>query len=284
MLAAQRREVILDLVRRTGAARVSELTRTLGVSDMTIRRDLEVLAGRGLLEKVHGGATATSSTHEPGFEAKSVREQPEKLAIAKAAAELVEPGAAVGLSAGTTTWTLAHRLCGMAGLTVVTNSMEVADVFQHGPRDDQVVLLTGGVRTRSGALVGPVAVQSLGGLNLDMVFMGVHGFDAKAGFTTPNLSEADTNRALALAGRRMVVVADSTKWGEVGVSTFARLDSADVLISDTGLSNAAREILREHVGELLLAEPAHVPGLGEPESDGDDGVAPHRSKGHGRGH
>ena len=98
MLAARRRELILDTVRRTGAARVSELTRSLGVSDMTIRRDLDVLAGQGLLEKVYGGATATS-TFEPGFETKSRQEQDEKQSIARVAATLVEPGAAVGLSA-----------------------------------------------------------------------------------------------------------------------------------------------------------------------------------------
>ena len=260
MLAAQRREVILDLVRRTGAARVSELTATLGVSDMTIRRDLEALAREGLLEKVHGGATVTSSTNEPGFEAKSLREKSEKLAIARRAAELVEEGSAVGLSAGTTTWTLAHELRQVPRLTVVTNSMEVADVLQHGPRTDQTVVLTGGTRTLSGALVGPVAVESLRTFNLDMVFMGVHGMDARAGFTTPNIQEADTNRALARAGRRLVVVADSTKWGVVGVSTFARLSEADLLVTDTGLPVGARDVLVEQVGDLVLASPEPRPG------------------------
>ena len=263
MLAAQRRERIAELIRRTGAVRVSELTQSLGVSDMTIRRDLEVLARHGLIQKVHGGATAASSTDEPGFEVKSLRENREKLAIARAAAALVDPGMAVGLSAGTTTWALAHELRDVPGLTVVTNSMEVADVFHDSSRDDQTVVLTGGVRTRSGALVGPVAVQSLRGLNLDMVFMGVHGVDASAGFSTPNLMEADTNRALATAGRRLVVVADSTKWGCVGVATFAQLNEADILVTDHKLSGPAREMLAEAVGELVIAAP-----LGSPDRDG----------------
>ena len=262
MLAAQRRDRIAELIRRTGAVRVSELTQSLGVSDMTIRRDLEVLARHGLIQKVHGGATSTSSTDEPGFEAKSERENPEKLAIARAAATLVDPGTAVGLSAGTTTWALAHELRDVPGLTVVTNSMEVADVFHKSGRDDQTVVLTGGVRTRSGALVGPVAVQSLRGLNLDMVFMGVHGVDVSAGFSTPNLMEADTNRALATAGRQLVVVADSTKWGCVGVATFAQLDEADILVTDENLSGPAREMLAEAVGELMIA-----PALGSPDHD-----------------
>ncbi len=234
--------------------RVSELTQSLGVSDMTIRRDLDVLARHGLIEKVHGGATATSSTNEPGFETKQLQERREKLAIARTAAAFVDPGAAVGLSAGSTTWTLARELREIAGLTVVTNSVEVAQVFYESPRGDQSVVLTGGVRTVSGALVGPVAVKSLGSLNLDIVFMGVHGMDAEAGFSTPNLMEAETNRALVVAGRRMVVVADSTKWGVVGVSTFAQLREADVLVSDPGLDDAAQQLLGERVGELVLAE------------------------------
>lgn len=253
MLAAQRRELILDQVRHSGAARVSDLTQRLGVSDMTIRRDLDFLARHGLIEKVHGGATATSSTHEAGFTVKSSLERAEKLAIATVAVEFVEPGMAVGLSAGSTTWTLAGELSRVPGLTLVTNSIEVAVVLHQGPRDDQTVVLTGGVRTRSGALVGPVAVSSLRTFNLDLVFMGVHGMDAAAGFTSPNMMEAETNRALRAAGRRMVVVTDSTKWGAVGVSTFAELNEADVLVTDRGLAPKAQTVLAERVGELVLA-------------------------------
>ena len=256
MLAAQRREAILDLVRRSGGARVSELTDHLGVSDMTIRRDLEVLAQNGLLEKVHGGATAVaaaSSAEEPGFEAKSLREPTHKGAIAKAAAALVEPGRAVGLSAGTTTWTLAHHLLGVPRLTVVTNSMEVAEVFHRDERADRTVVLTGGVRTRSGALVGPVALNSLHGMNLDLVFMGVHGMDQDAGFSTPNLMEAETNRALVGAARRLVVVADSTKWGVVGLSTFAALHEAQTVVTDRRLARSAKAVLGDAVEELVLA-------------------------------
>ena len=255
MLAAQRRDAILEMVRRTGAVRVSELTRSLGVSDMTIRRDLDVLSRQGLLEKVHGGATAApSSTDEPGFEAKSVRQRLEKEAIADAAAALVEPGQAVALSAGTTTWTLAHRLRSIPRLTVVTNSVQVADVFRHGTRKDQTVILTGGIRTPSDALVGPVAVSALRGLNVDTVFMGAHGMDVRTGFTTPNLMEADTDRALMACGRQVVLVVDSTKWGIIGISTYAQLSQADVLVTDSRLSLDRQTALAEHVGELVIAD------------------------------
>ncbi len=247
MLAAQRRQLIVDEVARVGAVRVSELTALLGVSDMTVRRDLEQLRRGGLLEKVHGGATALPqrSSEEPGFEAKSLRELAEKHAIAEAAARLVEPGQAVALGAGTTTWVLAHHLLGVKDLTVVTNSIKVADVL----RERHTVVLTGGVRTPSDALVGPVADLVLRSLHFDVAFLGCHGL-AEVGLTTPNLAEAETNRAFVHAARRVVIVADSTKWGTAGLMTFASLSDVDVLLTDDGLPEQARGLLTRGVGRL----------------------------------
>ncbi len=257
LLAEQRRDVIVEQVRARGAVRVSELAEHLGVSDMTVRRDLDVLARRRLVDKVHGGATAVGerSTEEPGFTAKVTRELDEKDAIAAAAAELVEPGAAIGLSGGTTTWRLAHRLAATPRLTVVTNSLAVADVLhaQGSESRGTTVILTGGVRTPSEALVGPVAVAALRSLNLDLVFLGVHGMTAAAGFTTPNMTERDTDRALVDAGQQLVVVADHTKWGTVGISTIAELGEADVLVTDDGLAVADRAVLEGEVDRLVVA-------------------------------
>jgi DeoR/GlpR family transcriptional regulator of sugar metabolism len=256
MLAPQRQDVILQEIRLRGGVRVSDLTELLGVSDMTIRRDLDALAAKGLLLKVHGGATAVPdhATDEPGFEAKSSRQQAEKEAIARATVELIQPGTAIGVSAGTTTWTLARHLRQVPQLTVVTNSISVAGVLHQAGRADQTVVLTGGIRTPSDALVGPIAVATLRSLHLDLVVMGVHGMDVRSGLTTPNLMEAETDRALVEAARRLLVVADHTKWGVVGLSTIARLDETDVLVTDEGLPPGARETLAERVGELVVAE------------------------------
>ncbi|GAA0440991.1 DeoR/GlpR family DNA-binding transcription regulator [Actinoplanes hulinensis] len=257
MLAQQRQAAILDRVRATGGVRVTELAAEYGVSDMTIRRDLEALADRGLLAKVHGGATTVSpgSAHEPGFAAKSVRQRGEKTAIAMRAAAMVSPGDAIALSAGTTTAELAQRLVDVPSLTVVTNSIPVADVFYRAGRPDQTVVLTGGTRTPSDALVGPVAVAAIGTLHLDMLFLGVHGMSERAGYTTPNLMEADVNRALVEAAERLVVLADHTKWGTVGISSIVPLARADVLITDDGLEAGARDLLTETVPELVVVNP-----------------------------
>ena len=256
MLAQQRQAAILDLIRQNGGVRVSHLVRQFGVSDMTIRRDLEALAERGLVDKVYGGATIAGpgSTEEPGFVAKSVRQRAEKAAIAARAAKLVEPGTAVALSAGTTTAALAAELVDVSGLTVVTNSIPVADVLYHAGRPDQMVVLTGGIRTPSDALAGPVAEAAIASLNVDVLFLGVHGMSPRTGFTTPNLMEAGTDRLLVTAARRLVVLADHTKWETVGIATIARLDDADILVTDSGLLPEARSQLADRVGELVIVE------------------------------
>jgi DeoR/GlpR family transcriptional regulator of sugar metabolism len=270
MLARHRQSLILEDVRRAGSARVSDLTQRLGVSDMTIRRDLEALAQAGLIEKVHGGAVlpGVPSSHEPGFEAKSVLAKPQKEAIARAAADLVKPGTAIALSAGTTTFALAGQLLDVAGLTIVTNSVRVASIFgarPGGPLGGTVqVVLTGGVRTPSDALVGPIADSAIRSLHVDQLFLGCHGIDPVAGLTSPNLAEAETNRAFVHAARRVTVVADHTKWGIVGLSSFAALDEVDTLVTDGQLHPEARALLTEQVGELIVAD-------GNPDGQPADG-------------
>ena len=259
MLARHRQSLILQAVRSDGSARVSDLTQRLGVSDMTIRRDLEVLARDGLVEKVHGGAVlpGTPASHEPSFDAKLVLERPEKTAIARTAASMVTPGTAIALAAGTTTFALAQCLLDVPGLTIVTNSLRVTNLFSgtrglDGASDS--VVLTGGVRTPSDALVGPIADLTIRSLHFDLLFLGCHGFDIDAGLTTPNLAEAETNRTFIRVARRVVVLADHTKWGLVSLSSFARLSEVDVLVTDDMLPADARAAAAEQVGEMVYAE------------------------------
>jgi DeoR/GlpR family transcriptional regulator of sugar metabolism len=260
VLARQRQAYILERVREDGGVRVSDLVRELGVSDMTVRRDLDLLQERGLLEKVHGGATSIfgSTLFESGFATKSGLRRAEKEAIAEAAASLVEPRMAIAISAGSTTYALARRLIDVVGLTVVTNAVRIAEVLHEQGRSDQTIILTGGVRTPSDALVGPFAVAALRTVHVDMAFIGVHGMDIVTGYTSPNLLEAETDRVLIEASRRLVVVADSTKWGVVGLSSIASIGQADVLITDTGLPAHVRDEVGALVRELVLVEPHPV--------------------------
>ncbi|RLU89177.1 DeoR family transcriptional regulator [Streptomyces griseocarneus] len=267
LLAEQRRALILDEVRRRGGVRVNELTRKLKVSDMTVRRDLDALARLGAVEKVHGGAVpvAEATAHEPGFEAKSELELIAKEDIARAAAKMAAQGSAIALAGGTTVYALAQQLVDVPDLTVVTNSVRAADVFHSAQRTmtavgpsprpgAATVVLTGGVRTASDTLVGPVADAAIRALHFDVLFIGVHGISVEAGLSTPNLAEAETNRHFVRSARRVVVVADHTKWGTVGLSSFASLGEVDALVTDQGLPAEARREIAELLPELVVAE------------------------------
>lgn len=257
MLAAQRQSLILDALSRDGAVRVSALAEMLGVSDMTVRRDLQQMQQDGMLVKVHGGAKVQreASTSEPGFAVKSRRRLAQKDAIATAAAALVSPGDAIAISAGTTTHALARHLTRVPGLTVITNSLWVADVLSRDGTESTTVLLTGGQRTPSDALVGPLAVSALRSFHVDRCFLGVHGMHPTKGFTTPNLLEAETNRALVACADRLVVVADSSKWGVVGLSAMASIDQAEVIITDAALPSDAVTSLEAVVEQVLVVHP-----------------------------
>jgi DeoR/GlpR family transcriptional regulator of sugar metabolism len=256
VLAQQRQARILSELRRVGAVRVADLTELLGVSDMTVRRDLEQLSSEGAARKVHGGAVlAGQVAFEPGFAAKSQLSQPAKQAIAQRAASLIRSGAAIALSAGTTTWAMAQYLTTVQALTVVTNSTTVSDAISAIDTTNQVsVILTGGVRTPSAALVGPVADRTIGTMHVDQLFLGVHGMDSRTGYTTPNLAEATTNRAWVASAQDVVVLADSSKWGVVGLADIGPLSIASTIVTDSNISAEAHRALEESVETVLVVD------------------------------
>ncbi|MDA0247051.1 MAG: DeoR/GlpR family DNA-binding transcription regulator [Actinobacteria bacterium] len=255
MLAAQRKARILEEVGTSGARRISDLASALEVSEVTIRRDVEALASQGLVDKVHGGVTANtlSSTVEPPFAANSMKEQAAKDAMAALAAEMVRPAMAVALMGGSSVYALAKRLREVPSLTIVTNSVPISDLFAQKPRADQTVVLTGGVRTPTDSLVGNIAGEVFSRFNLDIVFMGTHGMDPEFGFSSPNLVEAETNREVIRRSAKFVVLADHSKWGVKGFSSFAGFDTADVVITSQGLGSKQLQLLRSKVKEVLVA-------------------------------
>ena len=224
---------------------------------MTVRRDIDALVEEGVVKRVRGGVAAVQGTAPSSqLDAAIHRRRQEKLAITELAAGLVEPGMAVGLSAGSTTWYLAKQLIKIPDLTIVTNSLAVADLFEEAQDAAEIgtsIVLTGGVRTPGRALVGPVAVRSLSYLHCDLSFLSVHGIHPEAGLTTPNILEAETNRALAASGRRTVVVADHTKWQAVSLTTVIDLDAIDLLVTDNGLTEAQADEVRSLVPDLRIA-------------------------------
>jgi DeoR family transcriptional regulator of aga operon len=233
---------ILELLARDGTVTVAELASELGVSDATVRRDLQALGEQRLLERSHGGAVAHGTAHELPVRYRTGRSD-EKRRIARAASELLRDGVAVGLTGGTTTTEVARMLVARQGLTVVTNALNIA--VELAVRPDLKLIVTGGVaRSASYELVGSMADATLRAVYVDVAFVGVDGVDAERGLTTQNEVEAATNRALMDRAKRTVVVADATKLGHVAFAEIAGIERADQLITNTGADAEQVERLR----------------------------------------
>jgi DeoR/GlpR family transcriptional regulator of sugar metabolism len=210
MFPAERRRLILELVVRDGAASLRDLAAAVDTSEVTVRRDLRQLESEGLLERRHGGALAPSNgPHEPTYSEKSQVAGREKAAIAAAAAELVVEGDAVLIGAGTTTQALARRLLRHHDLTVVTNSILVAQALA-GANGIEVTMTGGSLRGSTFALIGPSAEQSLAHLHATKVFLSGNGLSAQRGLSTPNATVASMDRAMAAAAIQVIVLDDHT--------------------------------------------------------------------------
>jgi DeoR/GlpR family transcriptional regulator of sugar metabolism len=232
MMIAERRRLILAEARAHGIVSLADLVKLLGTSEPTVRRDLRALASQGLLHRTHGGAMLiTGPAHEPTFSEKSELAGEEKSAIADVAAGFVQPGDSIILGPGTTTLALATRLVDVAELTVVTNSLLVAQALLAAPAVD-VVVTAGSLRRSIHALVGPATEHTLAGLRATRVFMSGNGLCVERGLTTPNMLVAAADRALAAAGREVIVLADYTKIGFDTMCQTLQLHQIATVVTD----------------------------------------------------
>ncbi|MFJ3927233.1 DeoR/GlpR family DNA-binding transcription regulator [Streptomyces sp. NPDC090022] len=276
MFAAERRQLILEMVRANGAVSLRELARVVQTSEVTVRRDVRALEAEGLLDRRHGGAVLPGGfTRESGFPQKSHLATAEKTAIADVAAGLVEEGEAVVVGAGTTTQELARRLARVPGLTVVTNSLLVAQALAHANRVE--VVMTGGtLRGSNYALVGSGAEQSLQGLRVSRAFLSGSGLTAERGLSTSNMLSASVDRALVQAAAEVVVLADHTKLGTDTMFQTVPTDVITRLVTDEPPAHddrAATELqaLADQGVQITVAGSA-VPG------GAVDGIPPRRPR------
>src|SRR6267378_2061590 len=254
MLAVERRRLIAESIRSRGVVSVAEMAEALGTTEITLRRDLRVMAREGLLVRTHGGAIRpASSGHEPSYSEKAQQAATEKAAIARVALAMVRPGDSIVLGPGTTTLALARLLVHSPELTVVTNSLLVAQALMEAPRVE--VILTGGTLRRSiHALVGPATEESVRALRASQAFISGNGFSAERGLSTPSPLVAATDRALAGAAQQVVVLADHTKIGQETMCQTVPTARIHTLITDSKAQPAALEAIREAGVDVRVAE------------------------------
>ncbi|MFD4673270.1 DeoR/GlpR family DNA-binding transcription regulator [Lentzea sp. NPDC058450] len=252
MRQEQRLAAILGQLADTGSVTVTGLAETLDTSVASIRRDLQALEEQKLLKRTHGGAVAVEVIYELPLRYR-VGQQEEKRQIAGAAAKLVtEAVHSVGLNGGTTTTELARLLATTRSLKVVTNALNIASDLCSRPTIDLVVT-GGGVRPESYELVGPIADRALAGISLDLVFLGVDGIDARAGITTHDEVEAQTDNCLLRTAARVVVLADGSKVGKRAFSRIAAITDVHVLITDSSANTEELDRLRAAGVEVVVA-------------------------------
>lgn len=252
LLIAERRQHILSLIQSYGRVLVGELSRSLGISQITIRKDLDYLHSKGLLHRTHGGALRIQSgtLFDPSLQEKQKQHSKEKQRIAAAAARMVEEGQCVMLDSGTTTTAIAHALRKFSQLTVITNAVNIA--AELAITDLEVILIGGSLRKNSFSLVGPLAEDVLEEMHADILFLGVDGFDSELGLTTPNFLESRVNRAMVKAARRVVAVCDSTKFKRRSLSLIVPPSAVHCVITDRDLPAETAESLRTQNIELVL--------------------------------
>ena len=234
-----RTAVILRELREASSVSVEALRDKLEVSLATVRRDLQELEDRGLLRRTHGGAVRIEPLFYEAFrDDRSFQDQvgsfaDEKRRIAQAASELVSPGDTIAITAGTTTTEVVRSVQVLSGITVITNTVNVA--MELSKRKDIDVFVTGGhLRGDWFSLVGPAAVASMNGLFVDVLFIGVNGIDAQRGLSCLNPDEAEINRSMVRQAKRKIAVADHSKLGVVSKWLICPTDAIEMLITDSG--------------------------------------------------
>lgn len=244
LYADQRRQYLVETLRRTGRVDANDIAGELGVTRETIRKDLIVLERQGLLRRVHGGAVPVAYlSYEPAVETRT-EYTTEKSRIAKAALAHVPTRGSVLIDAGSTTGQLVEIFPGDRELTVYTNALPLALSLVTRPLLT-VFTLGGRVRRTTMAEVDDWACRALAEVNVDVAFVGANGISLDRGLTTPDPAEAAVKRRMLACAQRRVLLADHTKVGVVAGVQYASVSDIDVLITDTGLPVAQRRELRE---------------------------------------
>jgi DeoR family transcriptional regulator of aga operon len=249
---AERRQGILDQVGEAGRVSVAELSQGFGLSEVTIRSDLQALADSGLLLRTHGGAIALGASRDYLSLSMRIQQQvQEKAHIGAAAAALVRDGDAIFLDSSSTALAIAYCLGDRRYLTVATNSLAVAQELLDAPGID-VIVIGGRLRRDTASLVGTTGLDALKTINLRRGFFGSHGITLEEGLTDVSADEAELKRPVVEVCREVVAVVDRTKWGRVGVSSFAMAKQINRVITDQDAPRDLVDQIRSAGADVIL--------------------------------
>jgi DeoR family transcriptional regulator, fructose operon transcriptional repressor len=232
MSSDSRRTIILKELEKGGSVSVVDLAARLGVSEMTIRRDLADLEKEGGIRRIHGGAvTARGRSYEPPFILRESENQEAKSEIGKYAASLIADGESIALDIGSTTLQIAQNLVGRRNLTVITSSLHIANLLYSQP-DIRLILSGGMVRLGEASLTGDLAKYAYQSLYVDRLFLGVGAIDSQSGLTEYNWDDALVKQAMIRSAKEVILVADASKFDRVAFARVAALDVVHQIVTD----------------------------------------------------
>jgi len=253
LIPEQRRQQILDLLRTEPVLSYRQLTDQLGVSQMTVRRDVATLDEQGRARATQGGVAALARLlEEPPRSAKAVVNQGAKAAIAAAAASRVIDSMTLYLDAGTTIQAMRPLLQERRDLTVVTNDLGTAGAFLDHPSVD-LICVGGRVDVANQSLIGRLAALSLAELSLDIAFISSSSWDAKHGVTTPVEAKIDAKRAAMSTATESILMADSGKFGHYAKYRVAHLGEFDSIVTDSSMPGDGVQRIQELGAEVVVA-------------------------------
>lgn len=252
LIPAQRRERIQDYLTLHKIAPSSELSSLLGVSEATVRRDLEWMENEGILYRTHGGAILSQHLQfEPEYTQRAKRQVEEKRAIGGLAASLIDDGDIVFINSGTTTTNLIRQIRTNSNITVVTNNLTAA--LEIGESDLELIMIGGVFQPKSNSVAGRFAIDNLKQIYADKAFIGVDGITIRHGYTVPSNNEAEVIRLMAERTKGPInVLADHTKWGTVSNFEIAQINEIPLLITDEQLGQIATEALSKWNIQVLV--------------------------------
>lgn len=250
--STERQTHILSLLTQQGSISVAEIVEQFSISEATARRDLETLAGEGKLQRVHGGAIALrQAPPEPPMLQRESWQGDEKQRIGRAAADLVGDGETIFLGSGTTVLEVARNLKTRKGLTVITNSLPVMNIFSNLP-DITVIALGGILRMTELSFIGHITEESMRDLRVDKVIIGIHAISLEHGLSNDYLPETMTDRAILQMGQKVIIVADHTKFGLVSIAHVAPVEKVHTILTDKQVSKEFVESLKARDVEVIL--------------------------------
>ena len=258
-LTGERRRRIREILGRQGRVTVNELSKLFRVTGVTIRSDLDTMAAEGALIRDRGGAIAhTSTTLAVAFEKRAVQNREQKRQIGRVASTLVNDRETIIMDAGSTVMEMAHSLPSEKPCTIVTTALNVA--ARVGALEKVNVLIAGGSLSRETiSTVGALAERDLENLIVDKLFLSTQAFDAEHGLTDDSFDIARVKAAMIRSARRVILLADSSKWDNSAFAKIAPLGEIDILITDSGLSREAQKLIRRFGIEIMLADQLECP-------------------------